>query len=81
MNVLKSQCEKAISQILTIDSVAETLLLADMHQADYLKVSCINYINQNAARVILTDGWKVMAARRPQLAVQLFQQFAVKAKN
>lgn len=38
-------CEEELCQSLSIDSVSESLVLADLHNADQLKAYAIDFIN------------------------------------
>jgi len=42
---LKVMCEEALCTNLSIDNVADTLILADLHSADQLKAQAIEFIN------------------------------------
>ena len=66
-------CEKAMSENLSIDSVAATFMLAAEHQANHLKEKCIEFINKNAAKVIATEGWQTLTKQQPELVTLLFQ--------
>ena len=67
MESLKSACENHLSSSLSIDTVANALLVADMHGAASLKADCINYILANSFSVMSTDAWINMAQVRPEL--------------
>lgn len=42
---LKVMCEEALCVNLSVETAAETLILADLHSADQLKAQTIEYIN------------------------------------
>lgn len=42
---LKVMCEEALCVNLSIETAAETLILADLHSADQLKAQTIEFIN------------------------------------
>jgi hypothetical protein len=42
---LKVMCEEALCVNLSVDTAAETLILADLHSADQLKAQTIDFIN------------------------------------
>lgn len=42
---LKVMCEEALCVNLSVETAAETLILADLHSADQLKTQTIEYIN------------------------------------
>lgn len=71
---LKLLCEYAQSETLQVDTVAETLLQADMHKSAYLKEACYDFINWHANAVIATKGWKALTESRPHLALPVFKE-------
>lgn len=42
---LKVMCEEALCMNLSVETAAETLILADLHSADQLKAQTIDFIN------------------------------------
>lgn len=42
---LKVQCDESLYLSLSVENVAEALILADMHSAEQLKTTAIEYIN------------------------------------
>ena len=58
MRDLKSICETEIGSELNIESVCDVLILADMHSANNLKDTAIEFIKDNSYEVIKTNGWK-----------------------
>lgn len=42
---LKVMCEEALCVNLSVETAAETLILADLHSADQLKAQTIEFIN------------------------------------
>ena len=78
---LKSVCEKYLTYKVSVDSVTETLLLADLHQANNLKLKCIDFISEKGNEVMATDGWKsLMVSNRMDLLADLFKNLSVKYK-
>jgi len=74
---LKMMCEVFLGFTLTIDKAVDMLLLADMHNANELKSTCIRYIASNAARVRQTESWwKLAMSDRIDLMEQLFMSAA-----
>ena len=55
---LKTACGQFLSSKLTIESVVEVVILADMHGAALLRTNCIDYITKHAKEVKQTDQWK-----------------------
>ena len=60
---LKILCENELSRTLSVDNVAETLVYADMHNAQHLKQSCIRLIISKRSEVPQT-AWKEIKKRR-----------------
>eukprot|EP00058_Branchiostoma_floridae_P020752 XP_002606242.1 hypothetical protein BRAFLDRAFT_84017 [Branchiostoma floridae] len=83
---LKVMCEDALCSTLTIDSVADTLILADLHSAEHLKGTAIDFINRcttasklgcfHATDVMDTSGWKSMVRSHPHLVADAFRALA-----
>ena len=57
-------CETFLSEHLTVDNVAETVLLADKHNATQLRKSCSVFIANNHSAVSETSGWSDVLAER-----------------
>lgn len=51
-------CEQSLCLSITNDNACETLILADLHSAEHLKMQGVDYINQHANEVMDSDGWK-----------------------
>jgi speckle-type POZ protein len=54
---LKVSCEEALSKTLTVQSVIDVLLLADIHNAQNLKRCCLVFIAKNISAVKKTSKW------------------------
>lgn len=54
---LKVSCEEALSKTLTAQGVVDVLLLADTHNAQNLKQSCLVFIAKNVSAVKKTSSW------------------------
>ena len=75
MDNLKSYCSRRISSTLDIDSAVEFLLLADLHQATYLKDKCIDFIVRRSDQVLATNGWqKLIKSGNSELLAELFSK-------
>ena len=74
---LKVMCEEALCDSLTVETVSEVLILADMHSADKLKAQCIDFINTHHVQDVMeTPGWKQMVASNPHLIAEAFKALA-----
>lgn len=69
---LKAMCEDVLCSKLSVEKAAETLVLADTHNADQLKANALQFIRVQAAEVKETDGWKRMASENPHLVLEAF---------
>ena len=77
MDNLKSYCSRRISSTLDIDSAVEFLLLADLHQATYLKDKCIDFIVHRSDQVLATNGWqKLIKSGNSELLAELFSKLS-----
>nr|XP_029707645.1 protein roadkill isoform X1 [Aedes albopictus] len=74
---LKVMCEEALCVNLSVETAAETLILADLHSADQLKAQTIDFINtSHATDVMETVGWKNMVTTHPHLINEAFRALA-----
>ncbi|XP_065577159.1 speckle-type POZ protein B-like isoform X2 [Artemia franciscana] len=73
---LKVMCEEALSLNLSVENVAEVLILADLHSAEQLKAQSIDFINTHATDVMETSGWKSMIQTHPHLIAEAFRALA-----
>ncbi|XP_054726822.1 protein roadkill [Anastrepha obliqua] len=73
---LKVMCEEALCLNLSVDTAAETLILADLHSADQLKAQTIDFINTHATDVMETTGWQSMIATHSHLIAEAFRALA-----
>nr|XP_014103380.2 protein roadkill isoform X1 [Bactrocera oleae] len=73
---LKVMCEEALCLNLSVETAAETLILADLHSADQLKAQTIDFINTHATDVMETAGWQSMIATHSHLIAEAFRALA-----
>ncbi|KAL7738887.1 hypothetical protein ACLKA6_007511 [Drosophila palustris] len=68
---------------LTIDNAADTLILANTHNASQLQAHTIDFINDKREDVEQTTGWKQMALYHPNLVTEHFlpRELQYKKKN
>ena len=55
---LFAMCESELEKKIKVESVVDTLLLADHHSAVNLKRACLDFIYQHSADVYMTSKWK-----------------------
>ncbi|XP_055324032.1 protein roadkill isoform X1 [Sitodiplosis mosellana] len=73
---LKVMCEEALCVNLSVETAADTLILADLHSADQLKAQTIDFINTHPTDVTETLGWKNMIASHPHLIAEAYGALA-----
>ncbi|KAI5644404.1 BTB/POZ domain-containing protein [Phthorimaea operculella] len=79
---LKVMCEEALCVSLSVESAADTLILADLHSADQLKAQTIDFINtSHATDVMDTPGWKNMISSHPHLIAEAFRALATQQQQ
>ncbi|KAK8762138.1 hypothetical protein V5799_026596 [Amblyomma americanum] len=64
---LKVACEVALLSRLTVDTAAETLLLADSHSARELRRGALEFVGAHIGHVMETDGWRTIRQHRSDL--------------
>ena len=69
-------CEEALCSSLSVENVADVLILADLHSASQLKSQAIDFINSHATEVMETQGWKTMLRQSPTLVADAFRALA-----
>ena len=60
-------CEKSLTLSLSNKNAADTLILADLHSAEQLKMHAIDYIKQHSNEVMKSKGWQKLATSYPLL--------------
>lgn len=73
---LKVMCEEALCNSLTVDTVSDVFVLADLHSAEQLKTHAIDFINSHATEVMDTHGWKEMVLNHSHLVAEAFRALA-----
>uniref|UniRef100_H2Z147 BTB domain-containing protein n=1 Tax=Ciona savignyi TaxID=51511 RepID=H2Z147_CIOSA len=73
---LKVMCEESLCSNLSVENVAETLILADLHNACQLKEMAIDFINNHALDVMETGGFNIMVRSHPHLVADAFRALA-----
>jgi len=72
IDLLKTQCQAALTQTITVENCCQLLALADSHSASYLKTVATSFVMQHRAEVSTTVGWNDMVKTHPHLGFQLF---------
>ena len=70
---LFTMCENELRMKIKVANVVDTLLLADLHNAEPLRRACLNFIQQHSADVHKTYRWKYLKANLHQYAALVFE--------
>ncbi len=71
--LLKFECQLVLSDRIKKENCSEMLLLADLHNAVFLKKSSLKFLRVNKADVMGTDGWKNLKQAHPELAFSVLE--------
>ncbi|XP_044001178.1 speckle-type POZ protein-like [Aphidius gifuensis] len=81
LDKLKALCEEAFYEELKIDNAAETLMTADLYDAQQLKKATINFIICHLRQVITTNGYALIKQANPSLGCEVLETFITKISN
>ena len=70
---LFAMCESELEKKIEVESVVDTLLLADRHSAVNLKRACLDFIYQHSADVYMTSKWKDLKDNLDQHAALIIE--------
>jgi len=73
---LKVMCEESLCSNLSVENVADTVILADLHSAHQLKDMAIDFINNHAMDVMETEGFETLVHQHPHLLAESFRALA-----
>ena len=73
---LKDMCEKTLCRNLSVENAADTLIMADLHSTQHLKMLALEFIALHASEVTETSGWKSMLESQPNLVAEAFCSLA-----
>jgi len=73
--LLKLECQKFLSESLTIENCVEMLTLADLHNCVHLKRSTLHFIRLHRGVIMQSDGWKHLKQSHKDLAIDVFDYF------
>jgi len=71
LNRLRAVCEARLCESVDVETVANTLALAELNHASALKRACLFFIAANLSDVINTEGYESMSASCPHLAGEI----------
>ena len=69
-------CERSLCAALSIECAADTLLLADTHNAVLLKNAALRFVAANALAVMATPAWTHLVSVRPPLVLEAMHTLA-----
>lgn len=79
---LKLMCESILSKNLNVETVANTLALADQHNCDRLKDVCIEFItNGNMNAVVATQGYANLKRACPSVLADILEKTSKRLKT
>ncbi|CAH8566772.1 unnamed protein product [Heterobilharzia americana] len=73
---LKTMCEEALVESLSVENACDIFGLADMHNAEQLKVHTLEFIMLHAHDVCETEGYEQLVRHRPRLLNECFRSLA-----
>ncbi|KAF8398059.1 hypothetical protein HHK36_016985 [Tetracentron sinense] len=73
---LRRMCESYLCKDISVNSVAKTLALADLHHAMELKAVCLKFAAENLAAVMRSDGFQYLKENCPSLQSELLKTVA-----
>lgn len=75
---LRTVCEEFLGKSLAVETVTQTLHLADMHHAMKLRHEAIEFIARNITEMQTTD-WKSLLVNNPDVAAEMFSELTKRA--
>lgn len=75
---LKKVCVESLLNNLSVKTVVEVLIVADLQNIKILKLETLEYIKLNIGDVIQTSSWKQMVVSHPNLIEKVLNSFANK---
>ena len=76
MQDLKTWCAEALAISLTDDTCFELLLMAQLHNVQLLKIAVIDYITENAGRLVQVPNWDRKIRNDPDLMKEVIEKFS-----
>ncbi|CAH8563293.1 unnamed protein product [Schistosoma mattheei] len=73
---LKTMCEEALVESLSVENACDIFGLADMHNAEQLKAHTLEFIMLHAHDVCETEGYEQLVRHRPRLLNECFRSLA-----
>jgi len=72
--LLKSRCEKFLSESLTTKNCIDLLILADLHDASQLQKETADFFQLYRTETMATEHWKKLKKNNPELAFNLLEE-------
>ncbi|GLC40320.1 hypothetical protein PLESTB_001597800 [Pleodorina starrii] len=73
---LRRVCERRLVETVEVESVADTLALADGNHSEELKKVCLDFVGRHLAAVMKTEGYSHMVAANPGLQAEILSTVA-----
>ncbi|XP_015123829.1 speckle-type POZ protein [Diachasma alloeum] len=70
---LKSRCEKHLFEYMTVENAAEILETANLHNAERLKKSAVEFIHFHRKSFVKTAGYKALRQSNGELILEMFE--------
>jgi len=68
---LKTMCESALISQMTVEDVADTLVLSDLHGCNHLKEAALSTIRRIPDKIVQTTGWDQLVQSYPSLVSEI----------
>ena len=78
---LHELCEVRLIDNLTVNNVVDLLILADMHNAPYLKHACLWFVFRNSTEVHRTSQWDHLKQKFPSLLIEVIEYSPYQAEK
>ena len=73
---LKDVCSEVLSKQLTLESACDILALSDLHGADQLKVTSMEFVARNLKQIRKTEGYSRLKGCDPKLIMSILDEVA-----
>lgn len=71
---LKLLCESVICENITMDNAVDMFVIANLHNANYLKNVCLNFIDKHMEQIMKTSGFQTLVSNRDPNFLEIFQE-------
>lgn len=71
---LKLVCENVMCETVTMHNAIEMFVVANLHNANYLKKECLNVIDKSMEQIVKTSGFQNMVSNRDPNFLEIFRE-------